>query len=99
MAITARYTIPVDIEMLFVLEDDIAGRNFKLQPDRLTGCLGWKRRITQHSNKQKVHDQTVCQLQFVFRKHILSIPQQIRFKVVDRRIQAVAGGNKPTSRL
>jgi hypothetical protein len=37
MAITARYTIPVDIEMLFVLEDDIAGRNFKLQPDRLTG--------------------------------------------------------------
>ena len=47
MTVAARQSISVDIVMLFVLEDDIARGNFKLQPDWIAGCLGWKRRITQ----------------------------------------------------
>jgi len=62
MTVTARQSIAGDIVMLFVLEYDISGGNFKLQPDGFVGCFGWKRRVTQNPHKQKINYQTVCQL-------------------------------------
>jgi len=61
VTVTARQSITGDIMMFFVLKNDISRSDFKLHPDRITGCLGWKRRVTQNPHKQKVNYQTVCQ--------------------------------------
>jgi hypothetical protein len=61
MTVTARQAIAGDIVMLFVLEYDISGGNFKLQPDGFMGCFGWKRRVAQNPHEQKVNYQTVSQ--------------------------------------
>jgi hypothetical protein len=56
VTVTTRQSIPVDIGVLFVLENDISRSDFKLQPDRFTGRLGRKCGVTQNPHKQKIDD-------------------------------------------
>jgi hypothetical protein len=56
MTVTARQSIPIDIEVFFMLENNISRSDFKLQPDGFPGRFGRECGVAQNPHKQEIND-------------------------------------------